>query len=161
MFRKKKPNFKFPTGINISHQDEMPISELLKCLKIVVSYLRENTKNQSLHTYDDWLQHDGLFFGGKPIQFEEIDSMLASSSSLRKRTSKDFMVYLGVAPYDMSWYLRIYTEEVDEDGDNGYFDISISKDLFDELFSKLESTVDTEFITRSSPKYYDEITENG
>jgi hypothetical protein len=161
MFRKKRPKFNFPTGINISHSSEMPMPKLLKCLNIVVSFLKEHINNQCLYTYDDWLQHDGLFFDGKSIQFEEIDEMLKTSKSLRKRTSKDFMVYLGIAPEDMSWYLRIYTEEIDVEGDNGYFDIGISKELVDKLLKELKSKLDYKFILRESPEYYEEIKENG
>ena len=71
------------------------------------------------------------------------------------------MVYLGIAPEEMSWYLRIYTEEIDEDGDNGYFDISVHEDISEELFMSLCSEVEVNFIKRKSPEYYDEITENG
>ena len=106
--------FKFPDGINISHKDQLPLDQLLVCLKVVVQFLKSHSYSQRLLTYDDWQQHDGLHFPGKDIQFEELEQMILSSESLRKETPNDFMVYLGIAPEDMSWYLRIYTETIDE-----------------------------------------------
>jgi hypothetical protein len=83
-----------------------------------------------LNRYHDWWQHDGMHVFAGELDIHDLFRLFASPRSILEAMPGDELVFIGIAPRDGRWYLRVYLAW-DDDGMElvGSFDITVSADL--------------------------------
>jgi hypothetical protein len=119
-------DFKPPDGINFHCSEPMPIADLSSILCKIVSYLQSIDQYAKLRRYDDWWEHDGRHFYRNELDFHGLFEIVGNSRALFESMPGDEYVRIGIAPVDVRWYLRFYTNW-DQSGSKfeGDFDITL------------------------------------
>src|SRR5689334_19451554 len=102
-----------PTGVNFSTVGELSSKELSNVLCRIVRYLDSNNCSETLRTYDDWLEHDGLHFYRRSVSIKEVIDVVCSPGSMIAAMPGDFNVFIGIADKNRRFYLRFYLDQDD------------------------------------------------
>lgn len=144
--------YKFPPiGTNYSCKGDSKIERLTEALKKIVCFLQKLENNENLVRYDDWWEHDGLYFKKGIISFSKLLSIIDTPKSLCEHMPGDFDVFIGISNRKCSWYLRFYVDW-DENDENleGRFDITVSKGIIDNFENEVINKIDMDFEICSS-----------
>jgi hypothetical protein len=84
--------------------------------------------------YDDWYNHDELYFECGSTDFHGLFGLVQTPRELMRVTPDDEYVYKGVMPVNRRWYLR-FRAEWDEPGETlvGHYSITLAEDLFEQF----------------------------
>jgi hypothetical protein len=107
--------FKRPAGVCFQFGDELPAVDLSSLLRKITGFLQDLDPHAKLNRFDDWWEHDGLHFEREKVNFTRVFAMVNSPQSMLESTPNDDFVFVGIAPEDISWYLR-YRVDWDDAG---------------------------------------------
>jgi hypothetical protein len=149
--------FTKPKGTNFSTGGNLPADILSKALCKTVSFLQTIAPYVKLHRYEDWWEHDGLHFSRGVITFDDLFSVVRSPRALLEAMPGDEDVFIGLAPEDSSWYLRVCLSW-DDNGFNllGRFDITLPRGLA-ERYKEEVGGPGLEMVSRDAEAYYRSI----
>ncbi len=110
--------FEPPIGTTFTSEHEARLDEVIQTASRLLSFLQaQSISPVRLRRYDDWLEHDGLHFPGRQIEFSEVFRLFGSPRSLFEATPKDDAVCIGIGPESNDWYLRARAHWSSEDTD--------------------------------------------
>ena len=120
-----------PTGQNFHLDTPVAARVLWEAVCRVAQFIQAiEPYGARLNRYHDWWQHDGLHIAAGEIGMSDLFRLFASPRSILEAMPGDAMVFIGIAPRDGRWYLRVYLDW-DDDGIDliGIFDITVPADL--------------------------------
>ena len=104
--------------------------ELSGILCRIAQFIQTIAPYSKLERYDDWLEHDGLYFFRRKISVEDLFDIVHSPRSLLESMPGDFDVFIGISDQDTSFYLRFYLDWDENDSQLvGRFDITLVPEL--------------------------------
>jgi hypothetical protein len=111
-----------------------------------------------LRRFDDWLEHDGLQFEKPQLDMHGLFGLVGGAQSLYEATPPDDYVCVGVAPVDVSWYLR-FRADWDEAGDSlvGRFDITLPPDLATRFRGEVVADIGCQVTEETATTYYKRV----
>jgi hypothetical protein len=147
--------FKIPDGINFRSEHDISIPQLLEAIRIIAGFLRELGPSHQLDRYDDWWEHDGLQFFRSPITIDQLLEIANTRKSLIEAMPGDDFVFVGIAPSDYAWYLRIYVDiEIVHANDSGRLDLTLPESLAEAFSNSVVSQAPCKFIKQDSHSYF-------
>lgn len=117
--------FQAPAGRTFFCAAPQPLEHITHDLAQIAAYLQALAPAQPLEQYDDWLQHDGLHLPSAQIAFADLIQMTQSPEGIRRATPDDDLVRIGIAPPQLTWYLRFRAVQADQ----GDYDLTLPADL--------------------------------
>lgn len=145
-------------GINFSIVNEISAFDLSKLLCKITNFLQTISPDGKLEQYDDWLEHDGLNFHKKSIDFNELFSIIQTPQNIYDAMPEDFNVFIGIAPQNKIWYLRFYLD-IDERIENsvGRMDITLDENSAKFFEAEIINETNFSFNRRNAQEFYNSI----
>jgi hypothetical protein len=143
-----------PKGINFSCFEEIAADELSSYLLLLIRFLQQFQLNRQLNRYDDWWEHDGLHFFRGESDFNELQRIVSPNGLIEEFKLGDFDVFIGIAPFDNTWYLRFY---LNYEENIGRFDITLPREFIRDFEEKFICKIALDMKQQDSKKYYDSI----
>jgi hypothetical protein len=139
-------DFTPPPGTRFTIERELPLEAVSRDLCKIVAFLQGLTPFGKLVRYDDWYDHDGLYFERGRTDFHGLFQVVQTPRALLDGTPDDDHVYAGIAPEDRGWYLRFRAERDDHgEGLMGTFSLLVGGQLVErfegEIIPDLECPV--------------------
>ena len=152
-------SFTPPNGVVFRIAEEIPVADLCELLRRVVRFLQDlSLSAPSLRLYHDWWEHDGLHFDKGGIKFHDLFAMVETPRAVFDATPDEHAVFVGVAPEDSQWYLRLRAEwDCDEKNIVGTFAVILPSDLVAAFAEEVQSSAKHPFEQLSSESYYREV----
>jgi hypothetical protein len=104
-----------PQGVSFTTVDECPLGTASRDLCKIAASLQGLAPFGKLVRYDDWYDHDGLYFQRCQTDSHGLFQLVQTPRALLEATPGDDYVCVGIAPDDRSWYLRFRAEWDDQD----------------------------------------------
>jgi hypothetical protein len=144
-------------GTNFSCQDPVPISSLSRDLCNIAAFLQDKSPNATLQWFDDWWQHDGLYFENGILDWHDLFAIVESPDRICEAMSDDDYVRIGIATTDGEWYLRFYaTLNNKSELFEGDYDVTLASGLV-EAFRKIIPSLMASISEEASEKYFKRI----
>jgi hypothetical protein len=122
--------FAVPAGLNFHCSRPIPVGDLSRDLRKIASFLQQRAPSSPLEQLDDWLQHDGIVFLNRTIDFHQLFQLVGSPRAVYAAVPGDDLVRVAIRPADESWYLRFYAVWMDEDDSpSGNYDVTLPSEL--------------------------------
>jgi hypothetical protein len=138
--------FRPPRGECFASESECQLTKVSRDLCKIAAHLQSLDLFAKLMRYDDWYNHDELYFERGSIDFHGLFQLVQTPRDLLAATPDDEYVHVGVVPEDRSWYLR-FRAEWDEQGESlvGEYSVTLSDALLEvfeaEIIRKLECPI--------------------
>jgi hypothetical protein len=126
------PAFRPPHGPCVACEWGCPLAQVSRDLCKIAAHLQSLDLFGKLVRYDDWYNHDGLYFEREKIDFHGLFALIQTPRDLLAASPDDDYVYVGVVPGDRRWYLR-FRAEWDDEGESlvGAFSVTLGDALFE------------------------------
>ena len=146
------------SGINFSIVGEISAPDLSELLCKTTNFLQKVSPDEKLEQYEDWLEHDGLNFHKKSIDFEELSGIIQTPKTIYDAIPEDFNVFIGIAPQNKFWYLRFHLG-CDENIENavGRMDITLDENSAKLFEAEIINQTNFSFNRRNAREFYNSI----
>jgi len=131
-------DFRPPQGMCFAGEGDCPLAAIARDLCKIAAFLQGFAPYSTLVRYEDWWDHDGLYFERCRIDFHGLFQLVETPRALLAATPGDEYVCVGIMPEDRAWYLR-FRADWDDPGENllGFYSLTLD----DGLVKKFESEV--------------------
>jgi hypothetical protein len=132
--------------VNFTDAGECPLAGISHDLCKIAAFLQNLAPFSVLVRYEDWRDHDGLYFERCHTDFHGLFQLIQTPRALLSATPGDEYVRVGIGPEDRAWYLR-FRADWDDPGENllGLYsltlDAGLAKRFEDEIVPRLECPV--------------------
>jgi hypothetical protein len=143
--------FRPPHGACFASESECALAHVSRDLCKIAAHLQSLDLFGKLVRYDDWYNHDGLYFERGKTDFHGLFALVQTPRDLLAATPDDEYVYVGVVPEDRRWYLR-FRAEWDDEGESlvGAYSVTLSDELLEAFEIEIVSTLECP-IRRADP----------
>lgn len=123
-------DFRPPDGVNFTDEGDCPLAGISRDLCKIAAFLQGLAPYSKLVRYEDWRDHDGLYFERCRIDFHGLFQLVQTPRDLLAATPGDESVCVGIAPEDRAWYLR-FRADWDDPGENllGFYSLTLDAGL--------------------------------
>jgi hypothetical protein len=108
-------NFTPPQGVSFTNEGDCPLGVVSRDLCKIAAFLQSLAPFSRLVRYEDWHDHDGLYFERCQTDFHGLFQLVQTPRALLVATPSDDYVCIGIAAEDRAWYLRFRTDWDDQD----------------------------------------------
>ncbi|HTF90642.1 MAG TPA: hypothetical protein VK843_19645 [Planctomycetota bacterium] len=92
-------------------EEDAGLPVLRQAVIAVIHILQESFLDPELLALDDWHQHDGFGTSGRRTRWSKILEHCQTDQAFLYFKTDDFMVFRGIYPKTMQFYLRVYVDE--------------------------------------------------
>ena len=123
-------DFRPPHGVSFTDEGDCPLAGISRDLCRIAAFLQGLAPFSRLVRYDDWRDHDGLYFERCRTDFHGLFQLVQTPRALLAATPGDEYVCVGIAPEDRAWYLR-FRADWDDQGENlvGFYSLTVDGGL--------------------------------
>jgi hypothetical protein len=142
-------------GVNFAFGEALPAASLARILCRIAGFIQDvEPYGTTLRRYDDWREHDGPHFARGDMAPHDLFAMVESPRALLQAMPGDENVFVGVAPLDGRWYLRMYLAW----DDSGYTlagrcDITVPESMAGRFRSEVVAQVETSPIEQTATSW--------
>jgi hypothetical protein len=124
----------------------------------IASFLQHRDPYRKLRRYDDWWEHDGLFFGKGDLDLHGLFELVGTPRTLLASMPGDHRVFIGVEDVDRAWYLRFFVDW-DERDENiiGEYSIALNPPLLEPYEREVKPILGCKASTEDARQYYERI----
>jgi hypothetical protein len=135
--------FRPPHGVCFASEKQCQLAQVSRDLCKIAAYLKSLDLFGRLVRYDDWYNHDGLYFERGLTDLHGLFQLVQTPRDLLAATPDDDYVYLGVVPEDRRWYLR-FRAEWDDQGEAlvGAYSVTLSDALRETFEAEIVPTLE-------------------
>jgi len=127
-------SFSAPRGVTFTCEGAYLLGAISRELCKIAAFLQALDPFSRLMRYDDWYDHDGLYFERCEMDFHGLFQLVQTPRALLEATPGDADVYVGIAAEDSGWYLRFRTDWDDRDENlMGVYSLTLSQGLVDKF----------------------------
>jgi len=123
-------DFRPPHGVSFTNKGECPLGGISRDLCKIAAFLQWLAPFSKLVRYEDWHDHDGLYFERCVTDFHGLFQLVQTPRALLTATPGDEYVCVGIAAEDRGWYLKFRAEWDDQDENLvGIYSLTLSEGL--------------------------------
>jgi hypothetical protein len=144
--------FRPPHGLSFTSEWGCALVTVSKDLCKISAFLQSLAPFSRLVRYEDWYDHDGVYFERGQSDFHGLFQLIQTPRALLTATPCDEYVCVGIAADDRGWYLR-FRAEWDDPDENLVGSYSLT--LHEELARRFECEVVPDLecrVTRVAPR---------
>ena len=138
--------------------DLISIDELMSLLAVILPPLVQDHGTQTLYTFADWHQHDGIVTERQVIEWSSLAILSQNVKALLASGYGDTYVHRSYYSEDLTFLLR-YDFPDEESGDgrgfSGRLDLSANSTMIVQTISLLPATLRSRLIVEQSKAYFD------
>ncbi len=102
--------FSPPQGPTFKSESECSLSAVSRDLCTIAAFLQSVSPFSKLVRYEDWRNHDGLYFEHSLIDFRGLFQFVETPRAIVHAMSGDSDVCVGIVAEDRGWYLRFHAD---------------------------------------------------
>ena len=136
----------------------LTVDELREILNVTVSVLRNRNAGLTLHSFDDWHQHDAFITERRPSDWADIERAGSSRDSLIAFRQGDTWVHRAFYPENLTFLLRFdIGDEPARDGSTfcGAFDLSADSETLHEVLGAISANLRSQLRITTAKSYFD------
>jgi hypothetical protein len=143
--------FRPPCGACFASEKQCQLAQVSRDLCKIAAHLQSLELFGRLARYDDWYNHDELYFERGPTDFHGLFQLVQTPRDLLAATPDDDYVHVGVVPEDRRWYLR-FRAEWDDQGELlvGAYSLTLGEALCEAFEAEIVPTLESP-IRRAAP----------
>ena len=135
-----------------------PVIAVSRDLRRIAAFFQHCEPYRKLRRFDDWWEHDALYFGKDELDLHGLFELVGTPRSLLTAMPGDHRVFVGVENNDCPWYLRFFVDW-DEQDENivGEYSVTLNRPLAALFEREVRPVLGCNVHTDDATPYFDRI----
>ena len=145
-------------GVVFFTQPENPIIEVSRDLCKMAAFFQGRDPYRKLRRFDDWWEHDALYFDKGNLDFHGLFELVGTPRSLLTSMPGDDRVFIGVEDLDRTWYLRFFADwDARDENIVGEYSVTLDRPLGTLFAKEVKPSLDCALSIDDATRYFERV----